>query len=130
MGITGSTEQEQEFKVGGRFLINGKYSFDNPGLQEVFVEEITEKAYKLRKACTDGTWYIEWCMKVDFHKNYNIEEYLDTLSIPPALPTEVVKIDVTPMTICPFCCGSGTIPDDQSTAGTKTCQYCLGSGYR
>jgi len=28
---------------------------------------------------------------------------------------------------CEFCCGSGQVPDDKSTAGNKPCPVCFGS---
>lgn len=129
MATTGSTEQELKFESGKRFLIMGKYLW-NPGLQEVYVETITEKAYKLRKACTDGSWYIEWIMIKDFHEKNNIVEYLDTLSAPPALPGEEIQTLYYHSELCGWCGGEGTIPDSRYTAGRISCPNCLGSGWK
>ena len=129
MSITGCTEQELTLEVGKLYIIDGKHSW-TMGFQEMFVEKITETSYKLRKQSSDGSWYVEWVRKSNFEEDKYIIECIGTLSYPPALPSEVVQINTTPRIICPYCTGSGTLPDEMSTAGTKTCPYCWGLGYR
>jgi hypothetical protein len=131
MGATGSTEQELQFEVGKNYLIRGKLPF-NWNYQEVYVEKITECAYKFRKECSDGTWYIEWVGKSDFSESHHIMEYLETPLVPPLFKHEVIKIEINRnpfLAICMHCYGKGMIPDTHSTAGETTCPNCWGSGH-
>lgn len=127
-------EEKLEFKVGKTYLIDGTYSWSGT-LQEVYVDKITETAYKLRKERSDGTWYVEWVLKENFHENKKIVEFLNTPITPPYVGTEDIKIEINNpeylkalTTFCPICNGTGRVPDDGSTAGDKACPKCNGTG--
>jgi hypothetical protein len=134
MAATGDTEQELRFEVGKTFLVCGRYSF-NHNYQEVYVEKITEYAYKFRKERTDGTWYSEWVGIADFPENHYIVEFLEKPSTPPPLKNDEIKVEINNpeyvkalTTFCPICNGTGRVPDEGSTAGDKACPKCQGSG--
>ena len=126
---TGSTEQIQ-LAQGGIYLVKNTY-FHNDTFQEMYVERISDEAYKFRKERSDGTWYIEWVEKKQFHDRNEVLELLDKPMIPP--PLDTVKIEVnspnqTLMDDCPVCNGMGQVPDPGTTGGSKSCPKCWGSG--
>lgn len=127
MATTGETKRPTKLKVGNVYLIKVYNS-----LQEMYVEKITNTAYKTRKEKTDGTWYIEWVSKKSFELYYSLLEHIDTLSSPPQLETEKVKIEIKNLApeICPACGGDGYVPDydGRTTTATKLCPRCKGGG--
>jgi len=134
MAATGSTEQKLQFEVGKIYLIENHY-YHTKSYHEVYVERITEKAYKLRKERANGTWFIEWEERKVFDERNNIIECLDTPMVPPLVSNVDYKIEVNnpeylkALTVaCPICNGTGRVPDDGSTAGDKACPKCFGSG--
>ena len=129
MATTGSTEQIQ-LEVGKIYLIENHY-FHNNTYHEYYVERVTDVAYKFRKERADGTWYIEWDEKKEFHDRNNIIECLDDPLVPPPLQSTKIEIkspNQTLMEDCPICNGMGTLPDPGPTGGTKSCPKCWGSG--
>uniref|UniRef100_UPI004055AA2A hypothetical protein n=1 Tax=Candidatus Electrothrix sp. TaxID=2170559 RepID=UPI004055AA2A len=127
MAISGSSEQELNFEIGNVYLIKVYYN----SIQEVYVEKITETAYKLRKQSADGSWYVDWILKSEFNRKYTILEFLEKPKSPPPLEVEKSKISISGEDItkeCPICDGSGQVPDHTITSGKTTCPKCLGSG--
>ena len=121
-----TTKCEIEFEENKVYLI--KYF---SVVQEVFVEKITDTAYKLRKQRSDGTWYIEWILKPSFKINNTILEYLYTLQTPPSLENKKNQIIVKNEDLtkeCPICFGDKHIYDPNSTTCKRTCPKCNGTG--
>ena len=132
MAATGGTEQELEFQICSSYLTKRKISRD---LQEVYVNNITRKAYHLYWRRTDGTYYGEWLEKKEFDDKYWIFELLREENVPPSLGEDKLKIEVNnpdylkALTVaCPVCNGMGTLPDESVTTGNTTCPKCWGSG--
>jgi hypothetical protein len=125
---TGGTEQ---LNVGRLYLMKIYNS-----LQEVYVEKITKTAFKFRKERADGTWYVDWVEKKEFHQRHAVLEQLDTPLKKPQLEHEKITInDPTHLKNmkdytkeCPICQGDGWIPDDNTTSGRSSCPKCWGSG--
>lgn len=132
--ITGATEQELQFEVGKIYLVENHY-FYNKSYQEVYVERVTDVAYKFRKERADGTWYLQWEEKIIFDRRNRIVECLDTPQFPPSVNGVDYKVEINnpeylkAHTVpCPVCNGTGRVPDDKSTSCDKTCPKCFGSG--
>lgn len=132
--ISGGTEQELHFEEGKLYLVENHY-FSTKSYQEIYVERITQKAYKLRKERADGTWYIDWEQVKVFHERNNILECLGSPLNIPSLKDNDYKIEINnpeylkALTVpCPVCNGSGRVPDHNSTSTDKMCPKCFGSG--
>jgi len=132
--VTGGTEQELQFEVGKIYLVENHY-FHNKSYQEIYVERVTDAAYKFRKERADGTWYLEWEERKIFDQRNRIVEYLDTPTFPPSVNGVDYKIEINnpeylkALTApCPVCNGSGRVPDHSVTTGDKACPKCFGSG--
>jgi hypothetical protein len=133
MAATGSTEQE--LLICASFLVKRKDSTHT--LQEVYVNNITKKAYHFYWRRTDGSYYGEWLEKEEFERKYEIFELLREEDVTPSLKDDYIdyKVNINPYPKqsteyidCPICNGMGTLPDPDTTTGSKPCPKCWGSG--
>ena len=98
---------------------------------------ITDKAYKVR---WNGSGSETWELKRRIYSDYSMVEDISDFVAP---KPEDLKFDITykdvdvkwhpyflETEICTMCGGSGQIPDDKSTAGTKLCMSCGGCGHK
>ena len=124
-------------KKNHTYLIKPSYSSGN--VKSITVLVISDKAYKLRwnNNCNDN---IEWILKNFLDSDYYFIEDITDIVIP---KPEELKFDIVykvnnfkfrPYFLesesCPFCGGSGQLPDDKSTAGSKICMSCGGCGHK
>lgn len=119
-----------QLEYDNTFLIKRK--FTNETIYEITVLFISENAYKLKYHRNDGSSYIDWVLKNDFHDKYNIIEKLPKDYI----PTETTDDDFNPYVesnittkSCPVCGGEGEIQDNNPTTGVKVCPKCNGNGW-
>jgi len=107
-------------------------------VSSVTILMITEKTYKVR---WNGGGTESWELKRRMYSDYTlVEDISDYLAPKPEdfkfeiTYKDVVEVKCHPYFVeteaCPFCGGSGQIPDDKTTAGTKTCMVCGGTGIK
>ena len=126
-------EEELKLQICSSYITKRR---DNHTLQEVYVNNITKKAYHLYWRRSDGTYYADWLEKKEFDKTYEVFEHLREHSDVPSLNDNDYKIEINnpeylkALTApCPVCNGTGRVPDDSSTAGDKACPKCFGTGF-
>jgi len=112
------------------------YGWQSSMLSSVTVLLITAKGYHLR--WNNGLDSSDsWMLKEEFEKNYTVVEDISDFVV--AKPQEYnytitygcgqpLQYYYQTTENCGLCYGSGQIPDNNSTAGTKTCTFCNGSG--
>lgn len=94
------------------------------GLYSVTVLLITDKAWHLR--WNNGLdSYDKWEEKEVLSQNYSIVEDISDFVVEPKVENSL-HVETT-LVQCYVCKGFGTVPDPNSTGGTKPCPLCLGS---
>jgi len=93
------------------------------GLYSATVLLITDKAWHLR--WNNGLNSRDaWEEKVVLSKNYSIVEDISDFVVE-SKEEAVLHVETT-LVQCYVCKGFGTVPDNDSTAGTKSCPLCYG----
>jgi len=83
---------------------------------------VTEKAYNIRWNGGGETWELKEKVYDDFTLIEDISDFTVETEYKPSI------LDVkTKLVQCYICHGTGTVPEPNSTAGTKPCPYCLGA---
>lgn len=125
---TGSTEQELRLELNKLYLVIGTWASTQHNIQEIYVEEITERAYKLKRYRADRTHYFEWIEIEKFYEDEEIFEELPLRLIPEQDSGEPFVYNYDKITrVCPICGGVGQLPDDTVTSGKKMCPKCNGT---
>lgn len=120
-----------EIQLNHTYLLRYKFL---DSLSSVTILNITDKAYNLR-------WnrglesYDTWETKEHIHDNYKvIEDISDFVQNNTISNQTTTDYNVSPHNVkikwiqCPNCGGSGSVPDNQSTAGCILCPVCSGTG--
>ena len=108
------------------YLVKKWYSTNE--VRSITILLITNEAYKIK--WNDGD-YISWSLKKELNDDYKlIEDITAILTDRPEKPQYNIKTNPYFMIDeqCSWCNGSGQIPNAESTAGTKMCPACNGSG--
>jgi hypothetical protein len=118
--------EEQNLELNHTYLIK----FGNTDIiSSITVLLITDKAYHIRwNRGLEGndTWELKQKMFHDYSVVEDISDFmLSNLQTTTGNPT-ILKIN-TKWVQCHVCKGFGTIPDSNSSAGTKLCPLCYGS---
>jgi len=112
----------ENLQLNHTYLIRG-IPFFSDRLNSITILLITDKAYNIKwnnGLNSTNTWElkstIENCVLIEDISDFVINE------------TKTSVLDVrTKLVQCYICKGFGTIPDNNSTAGTKPCPLCLGA---
>jgi hypothetical protein len=94
-------------------------------ISSITVLIITDKAYHLRwnrGLESNDTWELKKRMSND----YSVIEDISDFVVDTNKEERVLNVK-TKLVQCHVCKGFGTIPDNNSTAGTKSCPLCFGS---
>jgi len=94
-------------------------------VSSVTVLVITDKAYHIRwnrGLESNDTWEL----KDKLYRSYNIVEDISDFVVAGNKEEKVLNVK-TRLVQCHVCKGFGTVPDSNSTAGTKSCPLCYGS---
>jgi len=109
-------ENQPELQKGREYLV--KRTMYDPF--HIRVLDVTEKAYRFQYENGNTTW-----VEKDYYNNtYTFVEDITDFKI----QKEVKTFMEQEFEVCGLCGGTGQIPDDNSTAGTKICPRCNGSG--
>ena len=116
--VSGSTEQELKLslELHRSYLVRSNRISQSRELQEIYVEQITEKAFKLKRYSTDNTYCFQWIEIEKFYKGEEVFEELPHSYQDDVRTTNTPPINFDIMEMCPICRGEGQIPDDKSTA--------------
>lgn len=105
--------------------VNHMYLIKFGGQETLFsikVLLITDKAYNIKWNGGNETWKL----KEVLYRNYSLVEDISDFVVDVELKPTILDVK-TKLVQCYICHGSGSVPEPNSTAGTKPCPYCLGA---
>ena len=114
-------KKENEIKEGHTYLVDKHNS-----IFSITILLITEKAYHIQLNHDNPS--TTWWYKTDFDYKTDILEDITELEKNRKKYFISPKNSKQTYTLCYYCNGKGQVADDKSTAGTKTCAFCFGSG--